>query len=56
MLASLRYLETLVKMARAWLFAGRQLDIDWLEERALSQQLLTKRKALKPAAEHRSRK
>jgi hypothetical protein len=36
MLASLRYLDTFVKMDGTWLFAERQLYVDWLEERALS--------------------
>jgi ketosteroid isomerase-like protein len=36
MLASLRYLDTFVKMDGAWLFAERLLYVDWLEERALS--------------------
>src|SRR4029077_5464302 len=36
MLASLRYLDTYVKIDRAWLFAERRLYVDWLEERALS--------------------
>jgi ketosteroid isomerase-like protein len=36
MLASLRYLDTFVKMGGAWLFAERRLYVDWLEERALS--------------------
>jgi ketosteroid isomerase-like protein len=36
MLASLRYLDTFVKMDGAWLFAVRRLYVDWLEERALS--------------------
>src|SRR5580692_12244409 len=36
MLASLRYLDTFVKMDGAWLFAERKLYVDWLEERALS--------------------
>jgi hypothetical protein len=36
MLASLRYLDTLVKTDGAWLFAERRLYVDWLEERALS--------------------
>ena len=35
MLASLRYLDTFVKMDGAWLFAERRLYVDWLEERAL---------------------
>jgi ketosteroid isomerase-like protein len=35
MVASLRYLDTFVKMDGAWLFAVRQLYVDWLEERAL---------------------
>jgi len=33
MLASLRYLDTFVKMDGAW---RRRLYVDWLEERALS--------------------
>jgi ketosteroid isomerase-like protein len=36
MLASLRYLDTFVKMDGAWLFTERLLYVDWLEERALS--------------------
>ena len=36
MLASLRYLDTLVKMDGAWLFAERLLYVDWQEERALT--------------------
>jgi hypothetical protein len=36
MVASLRYLNTYVKMDGAWLFAERRLYVDWLEERALS--------------------
>ena len=36
MLASLRYLDTFVKIDGAWLFAERLLYVDWLEERALS--------------------
>ena len=36
MLASLRYLDTFVKMDGSWLFAERRLYVDWLEERALS--------------------
>ena len=35
MLASLRYLDTFVKMGGEWLFAERKLYVDWLEERAL---------------------
>ena len=35
MLASLRYLDTFVKMDGAWLFAERRLYVDWLEERAV---------------------
>jgi hypothetical protein len=35
MLASLRYLDELVKMDGAWLFAERRLYVDWLEERTL---------------------
>ena len=36
MLASLRYLDTFVKIDGAWLFSERLLYVDWLEERALS--------------------
>jgi ketosteroid isomerase-like protein len=36
MIASLRYLDTFVKMDGAWLFAERLLYVDWLEERTLS--------------------
>jgi hypothetical protein len=36
MLASLRYLDTFVKMDGACLFAERRLYVDWLEERGLS--------------------
>jgi hypothetical protein len=36
MIASLRYLDTFVKMEGAWLFAERRLYVDWMEERALS--------------------
>ena len=36
MLASLRYLDTFVKIDGAWLFAERLLYVDWLEERPLS--------------------
>jgi hypothetical protein len=36
MLASLRYLDTFVKIDGAWLFAERRLYVDWLEECALS--------------------
>jgi hypothetical protein len=36
MVASLRYLDTFVKMDAAWLFAERLLYVDWLEERVLS--------------------
>ena len=36
MVASLRYLDTFVKIHGAWLFAERLLYVDWLEERALS--------------------
>ena len=36
MLASLRYLDTFVKMDGAWLFAERLLYVNWVEERALS--------------------
>jgi len=36
MLASLRYLDALVKNDGSWLFAERRLYVDWMEERALS--------------------
>ena len=36
MVAYLRYLDAFVKMHGAWLFAERQLYVDWLEERGLS--------------------
>jgi hypothetical protein len=36
MVASLRYLDTVVKMNGTWLFAERLLYVDWMEERALS--------------------
>jgi hypothetical protein len=35
MIASLRYLDTFVKMDGAWLFAERRLYVDWLKERRL---------------------
>jgi hypothetical protein len=36
MLASLRYLDTFVKIDGAWLFAERLLYVDWVNERALA--------------------
>ena len=36
MVASLRYLDTLVKIDGSWLFAERVLYVDWMDERALS--------------------
>lgn len=36
MLASLRYLDTFIKMDGSWLFAERLLYVDWLEHRAMS--------------------
>jgi len=36
MLASLRYLDTFVKIDNAWLSSERRLYVDWMEERALS--------------------
>ena len=36
MIAALRYLDTFAKVDGAWLFAERQLYVDWLEERSLS--------------------
>jgi SnoaL-like domain len=36
MLASLRYLDTFVKLDGAWFFSERLLYVDWLEERELA--------------------
>ena len=36
MVAALRYLDRFVKEDGAWLFAERQLYVDWMEDRALS--------------------
>jgi hypothetical protein len=36
MIASLRYLDTFVKLHGAWLFAERLLYVDWQEERLLT--------------------
>jgi hypothetical protein len=36
MIASLRYLDTFVKIDGAWLFSERQLYVDWIDERPLS--------------------
>ena len=36
MVASIRYLDTFSKIDGVWLFAERQLYVDWLEERAPS--------------------
>jgi ketosteroid isomerase-like protein len=36
MVASLRYLDTFVKIDGAWLFGERLLYVDWLDERPLS--------------------
>jgi hypothetical protein len=36
MLASLRYLDTFTKVDGSWLFAERQLCVDWLEQRSMS--------------------
>jgi hypothetical protein len=36
MIAALRYGDTFVKQDGAWLFAERNLYVDWIEERALS--------------------
>lgn len=36
MVASIRYLDTFVKLDDVWLFAERRLLVDWLDERALS--------------------
>jgi hypothetical protein len=35
MIAALRYSDQFVKIDGAWLFAERQLYVDWIEERAL---------------------
>ena len=36
MIASLRYYDTFVKGDGGWLFAERQLYVDWVDERGLS--------------------
>jgi hypothetical protein len=36
MLASLRYLDTFIKMEGVWLFAERRLYVDWQEDREMS--------------------
>ena len=36
MIASLRYLDTFVKIEGAWLFSKRLLYVDWIDERPLS--------------------
>src|SRR4029077_18615132 len=36
MLASLRYLDTFVKIDGGWFFSERRLYVDWMEKRALS--------------------
>ena len=36
MIASLRYLDTFVKIDGVWLFSERRLYVDWMEERVLS--------------------
>ncbi len=36
MLASLRYLDTVVKRDGAWLFSERRLYVDWMEHRDIS--------------------
>src|ERR1700722_15289260 len=35
-IASLRYLDTLVEIDGVWLFAERRLYVDWIDERALT--------------------
>jgi len=35
MVASLRYLDTFVKIDGAWLFSQRRLYVDWIDERPL---------------------
>jgi ketosteroid isomerase-like protein len=36
MVASLRYLDTFVKIDGGWFFSERRLYVDWMEQRALS--------------------
>ena len=36
MVASLRYLDTFVRIDGAWLFSERRLYVDWTDERAMS--------------------
>ena len=36
MVASLRYLDTFLKVDENWLFAERKLYVDWMDERVLS--------------------
>lgn len=36
MIAALRYADTFAKVDGAWMFAERQLYVDWIEERPLS--------------------
>jgi hypothetical protein len=36
MIASLRYLDTLVEIDGVWLFAERRLYVDWIDEHALT--------------------
>jgi hypothetical protein len=36
MVASLRYVDTFVKMDDAWFFSERRLYVDWIDERPLS--------------------
>jgi len=36
MVASLRYIDTFVKIDGGWFFSERRLYVDWMEERALS--------------------
>jgi hypothetical protein len=36
MVASLRYFDAFVKIDGTWLFAERQLYVDWVDERPLS--------------------
>ena len=49
MVASLRYLDTFVKLAAMWLFAERLLYVDWLEERALHERFGAKAKYILPS-------
>jgi hypothetical protein len=42
MIAALRYYDTFVRIDGSWLFSERLFYVDWLEERALASQRLTR--------------